>query len=217
MKSPDFSEIVGVVADLVDNPMSRTEVRGMLYYPSSAANTEIGLRLVIHAPAAPDEIAAELRQMAASVDPDLWVSMAGRIAIANDPLRIVTLGMAVVIGLVLTSVLLLCSAGVFALMSFNVTQRKREIGIRSALGASPETVLAKVMARSARQLLLGVLVGVALVAVMPDLSLDGLIIEIDSTLIVAVAGLLLVVGLLAAAGPARAGLRVQPTEALREM
>jgi ABC-type antimicrobial peptide transport system permease subunit len=52
---------------------------------------------------------------------------------------------------------------------------------------------------------------------MPDLSLDGLIAEIDSTLIVAVAGVLLVVGVLAAAGPARAGLRVQPTEALKEM
>jgi ABC-type lipoprotein release transport system permease subunit len=52
---------------------------------------------------------------------------------------------------------------------------------------------------------------------MPDLSIDGLIVEIDSTLIVAVAGLLLVVGMLAAAGPTRAGLRVQPTEALREM
>jgi ABC-type lipoprotein release transport system permease subunit len=73
------------------------------------------------------------------------------------------------------------------------------------------------MARSARQLLLGVGVGVGLVAPMPDLSLDGLIVEIDSTLIFAVAGLLLIVGLLAATGPARAGLRVQPTEALREM
>jgi predicted permease len=212
-----WSEIVGVVADLVDNPMSRSEVGGMIYYPLSAANTEIGLRLVIHAPGAPDEVAAELPRLAASVDQNLWVSMPGRIAIANDPLRVVTLGLAVVIGLVLTSVLLLCSAGVFALMSFNVTQRRREIGIRSALGASPERVLAKVMARSARQLLLGVAVGVGLVAMMPDLSIDGLIVEIDSTLIVTVAGLLVIVGLLAAAGPTRAGLRVQPTEALREM
>jgi ABC-type antimicrobial peptide transport system permease subunit len=57
-------------------------------------------------------------------------------AITNDPLRVVTIGLAVVMGLVLTSVLLLCSAGVFALMSFNMTQRRREIGIRSALGAS---------------------------------------------------------------------------------
>jgi hypothetical protein len=69
-----WSEIIGVVADLVDNPMSRREVAGMIYYPLSAANTEIGIRLVVHAPGAPDEVAAELPRMAAAIDPDLWIS-----------------------------------------------------------------------------------------------------------------------------------------------
>ena len=112
--------------------------------------------------------------------------------------------------------LLLCTAAVFSLMSFNVTQRQREIGIRSALGASPRRLLASVMARSAKQLSIGVVVGFLVVAVTPPFSLDGLPIERDPRLIAAVAVLMVAVGLLAAVGPARRGLRIQPTEALRE-
>ena len=120
-------------------------------------------------------------------------------------------------GLVILSVLLLSTAGIFSLMSFDVTQRRREIGIRSALGANQRRVLAGVMARSVKQLGIGVMVGLSVLAALPPMELDfGVGVERDMRLIIGVAVLMVTVGLLAAAGPVRRGLRIQPSEALRE-
>lgn len=120
-------------------------------------------------------------------------------------------------GLVILSVLLLSTAGIFSLMSFDVTQRRREIGIRSALGANQRRVLAGVMARSVKQLGIGVMVGLSVLAAVPPMELDfGIGVERDMRLIIGVAVLMVTVGLLAAAGPVRRGLRIQPSEALRE-
>lgn len=119
--------------------------------------------------------------------------------------------------LVILSVLLLSTAGIFSLMSFDVTQRRREIGIRSALGANQRRVLAGVMARSVKQLGIGVMVGLSVLAALPPMELDfGVGVERDMRLIIGVAVLMVTVGLLAAAGPVRRGLRIQPSEALRE-
>lgn len=58
------------------------------------------------------------------------------------------------------SVLLLSAAGLYALMSFTVTRRRREIGIRMALGARPGRMLASIFARALWQIAAGVAVGV---------------------------------------------------------
>jgi ABC-type antimicrobial peptide transport system permease subunit len=122
---------------------------------------------------------------------------------------------ATVIALVTGSVLLLSAAGIHALMSFTVNQRRREIGIRAALGAPAGRILAGVLTRAARQLALGVGVGLT-AAVALDLATGGVLLDGAGLLLVpGTAAFMLVVGLLAAAGPARRGLRVQPTESLR--
>ncbi len=117
------------------------------------------------------------------------------------------------IGLVTASVLLLSAAGIYALMSFTVAQRTREIGIRTALGAPPRRVLLSVFARALRQLVLGVLMGSLLSASV--LVAIGLGLSRATPLLLTVAIVMLVVGLLATLGPARRSLRVQAVEALR--
>ena len=110
--------------------------------------------------------------------------------------------------------LLLSAAGIYALMSFTVAQRTREIGIRIALGAHPRRILLSIFGRVMRQLALGVLVGSLVVGravfkrrLRPRTR--------DRSLLLAVAALMLIVGLLAALGPARRSLRIQAIEALR--
>ena len=115
------------------------------------------------------------------------------------------------------SVLLLSAAGMYAFMSFTVNQRRREIGIRSALGAQPRRLLAGILRRALGQVAAGAIGGV-LVALLvgyyiPVEQMDGWDIP---GIIPAAAALLVAVGLLAVVGPARRALLVDPTEALRD-
>jgi len=113
------------------------------------------------------------------------------------------------------SVLLLSTAGIYALMSFTVNQRRREIGVRAAVGADARRILTSVLSRASRQLVLGVVIGLGLSVVVDRLSGGALMGGRGLVLVPGIAAFMVVVGLLAAAGPARRGLRVEPTEALR--
>lgn len=127
------------------------------------------------------------------------------------------------------SVLLLSAAGIYAMLSFTVARRRREIGIRIALGADRRRILLTIFARAAAQLGVGVAVGVML-ALALQWATDGAsmggggmgnrsaadALHDTFVLMPVVAVIVMVVGLLAALGPARRGLAVQPTEALRE-
>ena len=99
--------------------------------------------------------------------------------------------------------------------SGTVTQRRREIGIPNALGARPRRVLGGIFARALRQLTLGVLLG-AVATMFLDRFAGGEILHGHAlTLLPLIVILMIGVGLLAALGPARRGLRIQPAEALR--
>jgi ABC-type antimicrobial peptide transport system permease subunit len=111
-------------------------------------------------------------------------------------------------------VLLLSAAGIHALMSLTVTRRRREIGIRTALGADSSRLLANIFARAAWQLGLGGLVGSLLGAGL--LLGSGAAWREASISLGGVVMLLLTAGLAAAVGPARRGLRIRPMEALKE-
>jgi ABC-type antimicrobial peptide transport system permease subunit len=111
---------------------------------------------------------------------------------------------------VVLAVLLLSAAGIYAMMAFTVARRTREIGIRSALGADSRRLLRDTFARASAQLGAGVLVGLVLAAfIRGPVEGKGLV------LLPIVAALMMTVGLVAALGPARRGLAIQPTEALR--
>jgi putative ABC transport system permease protein len=122
----------------------------------------------------------------------------------------------VMVGLVTLSVLLLSAVGISAMMSFAVTRRYREIGIRSALGASRRQVLRTIFSRSALQLGLGVAVGAIFTALLDRISGGEFLNGQEHVLVPMVAALVIVAGLLATARPARRALRVQPMEALRQ-
>jgi ABC-type antimicrobial peptide transport system permease subunit len=116
------------------------------------------------------------------------------------------------------SVLLLSATGIQAMMSFTVAGRRREIGIRTAVGADRRGVLASVFARANAQLGAGVLAGLILAAALNQLIVwVGWPEEIGNVLLLfpVMALLMITVGLLSALGPARRALNVLPTEALR--
>ena len=118
-----------------------------------------------------------------------------------------------VIALVAGMVLFLATAGTYALMSFLVSQRTREIGIRTALGANPRRIIAAIFSRGLAQLGAGVVVGVVGFAV--AFGFEEVTTEAPRVLLV-VPALMMVAGLFACVVPARRGLRIQPTAALRD-
>jgi putative ABC transport system permease protein len=99
--------------------------------------------------------------------------------------------------------------GIYAMMSFAVAHRAREIGVRIALGAPPRSVLAAIFSRAVAQVGLGVLIG----ALVVSLAFAD---DPDARRIVAgVAAAMAAAGLIACILPAARALRVQPIEALR--
>ena len=123
---------------------------------------------------------------------------------------------AITIAAVTGSVLLLSAAGLYALMAFTVAQRRREIGIRSALGAQPGHLAAAVFRRVVWQIgagsALGLLSAYLAGRYVPIGQIGGLAIP---GILPCAAAVMLLVGLLASLGPVRRGLRIDPTEALR--
>jgi len=124
---------------------------------------------------------------------------------------------AYLLGAVTLSVLLLSAAGMYALMSFTVARRRREIGIRSALGAQPTHLLAGIFKRALIQVTVGAGAGTLAAALLssylPIEEMGGWNVP---GILPGATTLMIVVGVLAAIGPARRGLRIEPTEALRE-
>jgi ABC-type antimicrobial peptide transport system permease subunit len=115
----------------------------------------------------------------------------------------------------MASVLLLSAAGIYAMMSFTVARRRREIGIRAALGADARRILAGIFGRAAAQIGVGVALGVTVASGLDWLAGGSLAGGHPLTLVPAVVAVMTVVGLAAALAPARRGLAVQPVEALR--
>jgi putative ABC transport system permease protein len=103
--------------------------------------------------------------------------------------------------------------GIHALMSLTVTRRRKEIGIRIALGASRGRLLASIFRRAALQLGVGGFIGAVLGLVLlrdPDVAAE------SPLPVIVVTAVMLIAGLIATAWPARRGMRIQPMEALRD-
>jgi len=160
-----------------------------------------------------DAIAQRLRELSMAVDPALQVRNVVTLTQYYDQVRGLWRVISWSAALATLSGLLLSAAGMYALMSFAVAQRTREIGIRVALGARPRRLFVSIFGRAFRQLTVGILVGWMLAGL--AIAVVGLNMMAAAGLLAAVAAIMLIVGILAAVGPARRSLRVQPAEALR--
>jgi predicted permease len=121
------------------------------------------------------------------------------------------------LGIVSTLALILGAVGLYGVLSYVVTQRTREIGVRLALGAESGRVRRMVVAQGARVVGAGVIAGIV-VAVLSTKALGKLLFDVKALDAVTFAGMslsMLAVGLLASYVPARRASRVAPIEALR--
>ena len=208
-------EIVGVVPDFpaasqADRPIYRTYhvvAPGELY----PAMLSVRVRAI-----SPAGFSQRVREIGASVDPSLQLRNLTSVdeVIRREQGLMRLIGATLVA--VMSSVVVLSGAGIYALMAFTVARRRKEIGIRTALGADPARILRNIFSRAFAQLACGAALGM-LGALALEQLLEGEMFQGHGAVILpAVAAFMTMVGLLAAWGPARRGLAIQPTEALRE-
>jgi hypothetical protein len=124
--------------------------------------------------------------------------------------------LAVMSGVVLV-VVAFSVTGLYTLTSFTVVERRREIGLRSALGAAPLRLVTDMFARTLVPAVAGgVLGGAAAVAIDRTLPIDDLAGENIPGVVLVCAIVMIGVGLASVAGPARRALRIDPARALRD-
>ena len=217
-----WHEIVGVVKDLGMIGAAESGRATGLYLPATPG-VGFAPHMVMHAQEDPMALVPRVRAIAGTLDPTLRLSEFQRADRVADPLLWI-LGMWIRTTLAMTAVALLLSlAGIYAVLSFTVARRTREIGVRVALGASPRSVLAAIFRRPLTQVALGVAAGAAVIA----LGAVGLsrttqfasapigLSAGQVALLVAYAAFMLGVCLLACVVPTRRALRVEPVVAMR--
>jgi putative ABC transport system permease protein len=210
--------VVGVVADIRQMGLDQ-EVQPMLYVPFQQEREAFLLRFVsfVARTTAPASVAAGMRTEVRLAAPDLPIqgsaTMGDAVAASVAPPRFRML----LLVLFATAATLIATCGIYGVMAYAVAQRRREIGVRMALGADRREVLRLVLGRALRIVVAGLIVGlVGAVGVTRVLQrfLFG-VTPTDPIAFTLVTLLLLTVGLLAAWLPARRATRIDPWSALR--
>ena len=208
-----WHEIVGVVSDLWTFPADWSGA-AYLYRAASVAEVDpvvVAVRVAGDAALLAPRVDALARQVDAGLHLRDIVTFDD--IVAQEQMRMVT--GSIIFGSVLFVAVVFSAAGLYALMAVAVARRTREIGIRVALGATHRHVLRSVFARAGRQLGGGIIAGNSIILFFAwrsdSLTADLFVMSVITSVIMAA------VGVLACAAPARRALRVQPTEALRQV
>jgi predicted permease len=213
----EWLTVVGVAADIRQRGLDRA-VQPMIYAPFQQDRSGF-VRFVafVARTATPASVAEAIREEIRRAAPDLpiesTVTMDEALAasVAQPRFRMVLLG------LFAMAATLIATCGLYGLMAYAVTQRRREIGVRMALGADRGDVLRLVLARALRIVAAGVIVGLAGAAGVTRVLQRFLfgVTPTDPIAFTIVTLLLMAVGLMAAWLPARRATRIDPCAALR--
>jgi putative ABC transport system permease protein len=211
---PEFAvrEIVGIVGGNKHFALQES-LRPEMFKPGSFTR----MNIVVRSAGDPAMLTTTVREVLHAIDPDEATSTFRTMddvistSASGDRFNTVLLGAFAAIALLLTA------AGIFGVLSYLVTQRTREIGLRMALGAQPEDVLRVVVGHGLRLVLLGLCIGVA-AALVVTRWMSSVLFDVkptDPLTFAAVGVLLTAVAFLASYIPARRAMRVDPMVALR--
>ncbi len=206
-------EIVGVVPDLRMSPADPARAAGV-YRPLGWSNY---FYVALRGGADPRAMERPLREAVSAADPSIRVDDVMLLERAGWEARALLQGLSVSMALMGGMAGFLSLIGIYAILSFSVTRRTREIGVRMALGAPRGAVARSVSARAGRQILMGTLLGVGLaVPLMKGTALLPIRVPPGGpSLLTATALAIAAIGALACWLPTARAARVQPTEALR--
>ncbi len=208
-------EVIGVVGDVVAEPHKpAVAIVYRPYWDWAPGQVE----LVARASGDPRSIAGAMRAAVRAVDPDVpspeLHTMQEVLAESLAQRHFQMLLISAFAG----TALLLAALGIYGMVSYSVTRRRNEFGVRMALGARAEDLYVMLMRQTMKPVVIGLIAGV-LGSLAGERVLASLLYEVrpgDPRIIAAVAAVLLTVALAACFVPARRSARVSPLEALRK-
>ena len=207
-------QIVGVVRDLGLSAGDFDPKRAGIYHPV-APGRAYPTHMAVHVTGRPQEFARELRTLAATIDPALRLyNVMPLDRLDESELRFYSFWLSI-LALISGGAITLSLAGIYAAMSFAVSRRTREIGIRVALGAHRRRIVASIFRRPLIQVGLGLAFGGLLVLALAwlgegDRLTPGVVAGVAVYMVIMAA-----ICMLACIVPVRRALLVEPTEALR--
>ncbi|HEY6348975.1 MAG TPA: ABC transporter permease [Candidatus Angelobacter sp.] len=212
--------IVGIVAD-VKHISFREDVGPEMYVPYTQKPWPSMLRMQVAARtlADPTSVTGSVRAAIRSVDPDLPMAKVATLATLADNSMAQPRFAMLLLGCFGALALVLASVGMYGVISYSVTQRTQEFGIRMALGAERWDIFRMVLGQGGRLAGLGVIIGL-LTALLTTQLMEGYLYgvhPIDPLVYgLAISSLLVVLSLFACYMPARRATRVDPMVALRD-
>lgn len=216
----DWMTVVGVVPDMKMEGIGNNDQSPAGYYIAVDQFAEIlGNTVSVGARTTgdPGAMAARVRETLAALDPNLPVYDAMSMqAVIDDATWFYRVFGTLFMTFGFTA-LFLAAVGLYGVMSFSVSQRRREMGIRMALGAKEDRLIRFAMRRGMRQLAIGIVIGIALAALATK-PLQIILYEVDARDPVIFGGVVLalaLVGAIASYIPARRVSRIHPAEALQ--
>ncbi|QOY90575.1 ABC transporter permease [Paludibaculum fermentans] len=214
-KESDWMRIVGVVGDIRDDPGSNS-VRPAFWLPLTQ-ETDRALSVAVRATSDPGPLTRQLREAVARLDPELAVSdfrFMTRVAEESVATQRFVLFL---VGLFAGIALILAAIGIYGVISYSVSRRMPEFGMRMALGATRSDLMRLILGQSTRLSLAGAAAGLVCAALSAQL-LESLLYEVrglDPITFGAVGALILVTAAAAAYQPARRAARADPMTSLR--
>jgi putative ABC transport system permease protein len=208
--------VIGVVADVRHEALEKAGGPEM-YLPMRQTGDYAAMQLVVRTTLPPDSLAAGIRTALRPIDPNLpvreFVTFQHLVDRAVSPRRFLVLLLAGFAGFAL----ILASLGIYAVISFSVSQRVQEIGIRIALGASATDLQRRIVLRTLGLAALGLALGMAASRALSS-ALGSLLFGIttgDPVTFIEVGTLLIAVAAIAGYIPAWKASRIDPMVALR--
>jgi putative ABC transport system permease protein len=215
-EQPRKLEIIGVVGRVKMESLNKNSDYVQGYYPWQQLPAN-DMTVIIKGASDPNQLIGSVRAAIKEIDPDQPIfgiktmdEIRGE-SVQNERLNLTLLSLFAGIALVLAIV------GIYGVMSYSVTQRTHEIGIRMAVGARPRDVFAMILGHGMKLALIGVGIGLIGAFVLTRFMASMLfgVEPTDATTYGAIAALLLGVSLLACYLPGRRATKVEPTISLR--
>ncbi len=208
--------IVGVVGTVKQVDLSADHTLGAVYFPYKYYSPS-SFFVAVRTPLEPTALAATLRKTILSIDPGLPIDNIKPMQTLVDDSLVSRRSPAVLAGAFAVVALLLAAVGTYGVLAYAVSQRRREIGVRMALGALPQQILRQFLSLGARLLLIGLTLG-GLGAYAAGQTMQNLLVGVSSAdplVLAATAAAIGLVVLFATFLPSWRATQVNPLEALR--